>query len=715
MMLNPAPPFSPPPPPLAVPLQPALQTPPATPAPATRMTEPMLAPGFGPLPAAAAPGAGNPAKPPGYDPTLPFIVPQARDRWLSVLVRGYTPELVESILRGAFGGNLLYQWQLFDLMEQTWPHLQKSMNELKRAVQAMERSVVPYSDEGQKATPEAEERAALVRAAFRGMHARPDKDENAERQMRYDILDDWGKAISVQEIDYEVREVTLILPPDPLKPSPSAGAATSPAPAGEGEEPVDPSGPIAGAEPPDPDAVDPADPRPTDAPPETTQPAAPPPPKTKTVTAIMPRNTRWVHPWNYGYPAIGADLMLDTTRINSQINPVPVPYQPLAPVVAQFAPFPPNKFIIAICKQKSGHPIGAAMLRCLAQWWCYANFTTEWLVNYAQIFGQPFRWAEYDQTKPGLLPLIESMMENMGSFGWAAFPAGTKLQFLEGAKSASDNPQAYVLRFADQICDIVVLGQTLSTDVSQAGGSRALGQVHAGIRGDVLEAAGDHVAEVLTEQFARFILMLNYGNDDMLPSVLLASQGVEDSKAMADRDSVLAGLGLPMSLKYLYERHDIPPPQPGEALLKAPAKPLLPPGPGFSGSKPGGGGGGDPEAGLNPAQAKDANEQLANQVMEDLTGVEAKWLGGIKPYFVRLVVAAKSHQVTDAEFIDLLKHARAEMPDLFKRLDHKALEDHFYNSMSTALVNGVARGIMQRGGGTHGRARLRRAVTGGQA
>ena len=40
---------------------------------------------------------------------------------------------------------------------------------------------------------------------------------------------------------------------------------------------------------------------------------------------------------------------------------------------------------------------------------------------------------------------------------------------------------------ADRYCDILVLGQTLTTEVG-ASGSRALGDVHSGVKHEVIEA-----------------------------------------------------------------------------------------------------------------------------------------------------------------------------------------------------------------------------------
>ncbi len=553
------------------------------------------------------------------NPILPYIIPQARDRWMSPNVSYYTPDVVEGILRSALSGNLLGVWQLFDLMEETWPHLSKCLNELKWAVQSMDLSVQAATNDDGTSSPAAEERAQFIRDLLKAFAPRPDKDENGVHGMVYDIMDAWGKGISVQQIGWERGLI-------------------------------------------------------------------------KGKPAIYARSTQWVHPRYYGYPGIGADLMLDTSQIGTQINPEPVQYQKLNPTLAQFAPFPPNKFLISIHKQKSGNPIGGAMLRTLAWWWVAANFTSEWFLNYAQLFGIPFRWAEYDPNKPGLKELVSDMLQNMGSAGWAAMPAGTKLQFMDGAKNSSESPHVYLLKFADRICDIVVLHQTLSTDVGDSG-SRALGDTHESVKGEVVEAAGTFTANVLTTQFVPYALMLNYGNTEDAPKIVLAAREVKDAKALAERDGLLIDRGVEMPAEWFYKRHEIPMPQAGQAVIKKPAAAPLMPGLDQPTS---------PEELAKkgqPVQAKDASEQLAENVLEDLTGVQAKWLAGVKPFFVRLAVASKSGNVSDAEFIQALEAGRKQFPELFEKLDAAALASSMENAMGAAVVNGAARGFMERGSG----------------
>ena len=63
-----------------------------------------------------------------------IIRPQVRERWLLPQVGAITPQYIEMTLRGALAGAHLPQWELLNLMEDTWPRLRKNVLELKMAV-----------------------------------------------------------------------------------------------------------------------------------------------------------------------------------------------------------------------------------------------------------------------------------------------------------------------------------------------------------------------------------------------------------------------------------------------------------------------------------------------------------------------------------------------------------------------------------------------------
>jgi hypothetical protein len=301
------------------------------------------------------PGATSLVKAPTRQPPsglMPnFIVPSVQARWLGAGVAFYTPQKIEYIFRQALAGDLQSQWEMFDLMECTWPELSKNENLLKDAVVSMldrenagqvRIQVMPAVDESNPQYEEAKRRAALAEEALYTMRPRPDCDENGLDDTVRDILDARFKGIAVQEIQYEPRELSMGM-------------------------------------------------------------------------AICPQTTRWVHPSWYGYPFGPGNeklwLKLGGVRYDNawQGSPTgePLPsdggHLPLGgtlpPVqsprnfwsASDFTEFPQHKFVISVIKNKSGHPLGSALLHVLAWYWAAMNFTLEWFLAFAQIFGQPFR------------------------------------------------------------------------------------------------------------------------------------------------------------------------------------------------------------------------------------------------------------------------------------------------------------------------------------
>jgi phage gp29-like protein len=571
-----------------------------------------------PVQTAAAPASPN------LPATLQRIIrPEAQPRWLLPSIAMITPEYLEGILRGALVGNHVFQWQLFDLMEDTWPRLVKNLNEVKRsAISELTQKwrVQPWAKRGEKPSPESEEKAALVEEALFEMIGDAAADENGFEATIYDLLDAWGKGTSVVEIDWEVREL------------PKFGGQV-----------------------------------------------------------VAPRATYWVHPRNYAWGSDGRlGLVLPSQGYAGRTDQqMPNPYA--ANASGEYVELPADKFLVAVCKARTGNPLGAPLLRPLAWWWCASNFSADWLLNFAQVFGLPIRWAQYVQGSPQqTIDAINTMLENMGSNAWGSFPAGTTIELHEAGKGAEQLPQAAVLDRADKQCDLLVLGQTLTTQVSREGGSRALGEVHEHVKDDIVHSAASFGARVLNTQMVPALMRLNYGEETERPSLVPNEEDPETAKANAEVLQVATEIGVPVPVSFALEKLNIPAAEDGEDLLQPPmpTMPLQKGGPGQEQEQ-------EPDGAAAKAKSA-ATDKLVNNVLESLTGVEQRWLSGVKPFFRELVAKAQDKSLSDRDFVRALEKARGQLPELFAKMDGAALAKAFYESMSAALVNGAVRGYMQR-------------------
>jgi phage gp29-like protein len=566
-----------------------------------------------------------------------IVLPNANDRWMSSALRKYKPEEVARTLAGALSGDITQQYELFDLMEET-ARISKNLNQIKDSVLDLDRQVQAWAAKGQKPTPEAERRARLVDEVL--CHMRPNlaADENDLDDTIYDLLDAKGKGVSLLEIDWADLNGERYLV------------------------------------------------------------------ETTTGLAVGARCTRLIHPRYYGWPSgsnLPDRLMLNAREIEraagmlrgarSMAGEAPaIPTEVLLPDVGNgFAELPPNKFLLGIKKSKSGHPIKGGMLRTLGFWWAAANFAGEWFVNYAQIFGMPIRWATYDTSMtPSDRGTLQKMLQFMGSSAWAMFPAGTSFELKEAQKAASDNPQMSLLEFFHTLCDIVILGQTLTSDVGDSG-SRALGSVHENVLGDIVCGLGNWVGKILTRQLIEPICLFNFGDLKECPWLSLLPTDNEDPKAKAERFKILIDAGARIPEQWFAEQNGLPVAKEGEAVIERAA-------PTVTSDQFG-----DPAMAGARGQsvhvhAKYATDRLIDNTLEDLTGVQAAWLGGAKPFFRELIAKAKDTSLTDEQFVALVERASREIPELASSLNPEAVATALERSMGAAVVNGAVKGFMKR-------------------
>jgi phage gp29-like protein len=537
------------------------------------------------------------------------IIVKTSDRIREQLHDKLLPAEVQSILRLALTGSLIYQQRLFERMCDSWPRLQKDINELASAVVKIPWNVEPAKDKGQEeATPEAMDKADLVERAMAGF--RPD----IKRQQRdfpgliRDIVFSLFLGHIVDEIYWEQR-----------------GPETMPLAA-------------------------------------------------KTIPARY-----------YGYPVLTQEedrLMLNRTGS-------------LANTMGDLEEFPPYQFVIGINQRHTAHPTVAAMFRCLAGWWLASVYGLEWFMSFAELFGVPYRIGKYQAGSIDAKNALLEFMRDLGSGGWGVFPDNVSVEIIDTSKGSGEIPQKVLQEMADRVVDILILGQTLTTDVASGGsGNRALGQVHQDIRDEVLQNAVEYTASILNTQFVPAIIELNYGNTLEMPQFSGSVDQPQDEKALAERDAILFGSGptqlkIPIGLAYLRNHNKLPTPAEGEELY-------VPPEPAAGAGGGGGFGAGQLAAGLlmaaaagNTAPRRPNLEALVDNVMENLSGVSSEWLKPVKPIFRDLVHMARDGTVTDQDFIRALQQASQRMPDLFHQLDTESLETEIQKVLTSGLINGV--------------------------
>ena len=414
----------------------------------------------------------------GYDS---IVAPKARDRLFELIEREQLPGDVRDTLSGALMGDMRRQQLLFQAMIDTWPRLQKNLNEVMREVKKAPWEFTPFTLRGKESDKSAMEKAELAEDTFWTMRPRAAWNEKGGSGLIESLAYGYFAGHQVVEMRW-----------------------------------------------------------------------------TRDEKGVRPRAVKVVPPRFYGYPLENNDDEEDRLMFNPEGGYYNYGYED----------FPEHHFILALNGGHPGHPAVAAPLRALTGYWLAATFGLKWLLQFAQLYGVPFRWATYaDDSAKGK---VCQMLSDIGSAGWGAFPAGTKVEFIDASKSASALPQKDLIEMADTQCDTFIPGQTLTTDVG-ATGSLALGSVHQDVRSSVLFGVADFVADIINEQYLPSLIKLNYGEVSEVPEIKAMFEKPKDEQSMADRDRVLfKDMGLPVEKSWLYERHGVPIPDEGSEELFQP-------------------------------------------------------------------------------------------------------------------------------------------------
>lgn len=470
-------------------------------------------------------------------PSLASILrPNGAFRWQLPSVAAITPQYIEGVLRGALAGNHVQAWELFDLMVDTDPEIASCVGEFIDGVVSKKLIVEPYADDGEEPSEDAILKQKIVLKALKGMRPDAANDENDFRGTLKDILFARFHGQSVIEIDWYNQ-------------------------AGDALNIVE----------------------------------------SKTIgKVVVPRTTYWVHPVCYAWDMngrLGLRMALESQLRNAMEKmkgkvPGTVFQKPTNPqktrsliepdawnwVTSQARPsqlmdFPPNKFLIGTDKFKAGTVMGSgSILRVLAWWWIASMYSWDFMLNYAQLFGIPFRKATIapgtSETKKGE---IRQLLQSMGSAGYIMLDAGNQVDFERAASGAGESPQAFLAHFANDQKRKAILRQTMSGGTA-GGGSKGVGKSFGeteaqGPKDQCFESAANFAAGVINNQLIPALLRVNYGDDgdNEAPTVKLVDAEAGDLQAAQTLQAV-SGL-VDVGEDFARRLFNIPKPSPDEKIL----------------------------------------------------------------------------------------------------------------------------------------------------
>jgi phage gp29-like protein len=239
------------------------------------------------------------------------------------------------------------------------------------------------------------------------------------------------------------------------------------------------------------------------------------------------------------------------------------------------AALPPNKFIAHFHKAKSGLPIRGGLARAASWAWMFKTFSLKDWVIFCEVYGQPLRLGKYG---PGASPADKETLfqavSNIASDCAAIIPDSMAIEFImaNGAGGqAGGGGQLYreLCDWLDWQVSKAVLGQTTTTDAISGG--HAVAREHRQVQQTIMRADARCVAGTLNRQLIPPLVAFNLGPLERYPRLKIGRTPARDLAARADALSKLVPVGLEVQMSEVRDMLGLADPQPGAAVLSAPA------------------------------------------------------------------------------------------------------------------------------------------------
>lgn len=220
----------------------------------------------------------------------------------------------------------------------------------------------------------------------------------------------------------------------------------------------------------------------------------------------------------------------------------------------------PYRFIVSQPRITGDVQAREGLMRVLV--WCalFMSWTlADWL-KLAELAWKPWRLGEYQKgASTEDIKQLENILRTLTSSGAATHSSDVKIDLKwpdKGGGGQSTGHADLHSRMAAEMSK-AVLGQTLTTEQGSVG-SRALGQVHDGVRGDILEFDAKHIAAVITRDVIRPLVELNFGPDAIVPVFEFVTEEAADMKATAESLAILVAAGMKVPAYWAHDKLGIP-------------------------------------------------------------------------------------------------------------------------------------------------------------
>lgn len=221
---------------------------------------------------------------------------------------------------------------------------------------------------------------------------------------------------------------------------------------------------------------------------------------------------------------------------------------------------------------RAGPPMRRGYARSAAWAFMMQTFALMDWAAFCEIYGVPFRVGKYhtsatDRDKATLLRAVRSIANDAA----AIIPESTVIEFQEANGNRGEAVFGNFIDYLDRKVSLIILGQTMTSEVSAHGGSLAQAKVQENVRSDITRADLRQTAATVNRDLIRPAVAMNFGPQDVYPLVEMELAENEDLVALGTFLEKAVAQGLKVSQKFVRKKASIPEPEEDEELLVPPS------------------------------------------------------------------------------------------------------------------------------------------------
>lgn len=233
-----------------------------------------------------------------------------------------------------------------------------------------------------------------------------------------------------------------------------------------------------------------------------------------------------------------------------------------------FDVMPGRKFIVhRYGNEDNDNPYGGGLGRELFWPAFFKRHAIKFWMVFADKFGTPTIKVTYksngaEEENEKLRQHLKRAVSNIANDSAVIVPEGVEMELLGAIKSGATTTYESLVSYMDKQATIVILGETLTTDIGDAG-SKAASQTHNDVRLEVVRSDCNAMASTLNKTIIPWLVEYNFG-DAKAPKIKWDVKEQEDLNQRAERDVKLYDMGFEPDQEYIeshygkgWEKRDI--------------------------------------------------------------------------------------------------------------------------------------------------------------